>query len=118
MAGGTFWLQADVSDNGKGRGSLLFHCPHGPGTDAQPLHPRHMTSHLPGASQGWASSCCKVARQGSSEDLVLPPPPGFRLGHQTPSPGASHLLGANCAVRPFVCASVHHPAATQKAEGL
>lgn len=83
-----------------------------------PFTPRHMTSHLPGASQGWASSCCKVARQGSSEDLVLPPPPGFRLGHRTPSPGASHLLGANCAVRPSVCVSVYHPAPTQKAEGL
>jgi hypothetical protein len=52
MAGGTFWLQADVSGNGKGTGSLMSQCPHGPGTDAQPLHSCHMTSRLPDGSQG------------------------------------------------------------------
>lgn len=78
MAGGTFWLQADVSNNGKGTGSLLSHCSHGPGTDAQPLHPCHMMSHLSGGSQGWASSYCKEV--GSSADLCHLLPQGSGWG--------------------------------------
>jgi hypothetical protein len=47
----TLWLQADASGNGEGTGFLVLQCPHSPGTDAQPLHPCHMTGCLSGGFQ-------------------------------------------------------------------
>lgn len=120
MAGGTFWLQADASDNGKGTGSLVSHCQHGPGTDAQPLHPRHMTSHLPGGSWVGFRLLQGGPGKGPLRTLyhLLPRDSGRSVRLNPRVLLTSWVTCANCAVKTFLYVSGHHPAATQeKAEG-